>query len=134
MSFRSFVVNLFSLTLLTVLVLYATQQVWPLMKQHQLLSWLSLGFFFLLSVLMYWTGLVTSRSENKNMFTAAVLGFVFGKMALSLMIVVIYTKEVQPESKYFILPFFLVYLVYTVFETYFLIRLGKQKLPENNGG
>jgi MFS family permease len=130
MTLRSFFLKLILLTVLTAGALAAIHSFVPLLREHQLLSWLSMGFFFLLSLLMFLTGNATARSENKNMFTSAVLGFVFGKMALALLIVIIYTKEVEPDSKYFILPFFLVYLVYTVFETWFLIRLGRQNSTE----
>ena len=132
MTFRSFFLKLSLLTLITAGLLWGIHALVPVLREHQLLSWLSMGFFFLLSLLMFLTGNATARSENRNMFTSAVLGFVFGKMALSLLIVIIYTKEQEPDSKYFILPFFLVYLIYTVFETWFLTRLGRLNPTEAN--
>ena len=127
MSYRSFFALLSGLTVLTAVLLFLLHQTVDALEAHQSLSWISLAFFVALSILMFYTGKVTAASENKNLFTSAVLGFVFGKMALSLLIVIVYTREVQPESKYFVLPFFLVYILYTIFETWYLIRLGRQK-------
>ncbi|MBR9922998.1 MAG: hypothetical protein GYB31_19400 [Bacteroidetes bacterium] len=127
MPVRSFITQLSILTLITLVLLLGVHYFIPSLQKHQALSWSSLAVFVLITILMYWVGKQTATSKNRNMFSAVVLGSVFGKMAFSLLIVVIYTREVEPDSKYFILPFFVVYLIFTIFETYFLTRLGKQK-------
>ena len=90
-------------------------------------SWISLTFFILLTLAMYGVGYFTAQSTSTTAFTGTILGFTFAKMALSLVVVVAYHKLAQPTSKIFVIPFFIVYLIYTAFETYFMSLLGKQK-------
>ncbi|MCB0633215.1 MAG: hypothetical protein KDD15_25925, partial [Lewinella sp.] len=100
----------------------------PQLQNDAPLSWLSLFLFILLSILMYYVGKRSSMSENKNDFTNVVLGFTIGKMFLSIMIIYAYFSLMQPEGKWFIIPFFIVYFMYTAFETYFMMKLGKTKV------
>ncbi|MCB0644436.1 MAG: hypothetical protein KDC44_22485 [Phaeodactylibacter sp.] len=99
-------------------------------KEFQVLSWLSLGFFFLVSWTMYTLGSRLAVSSNKNAFTSMVMVFVFAKMLLSVLIIAVYAKTFEPQSKLFVLPFFLVYLIYTIFETYFLMIVGRTKIDQ----
>ena len=100
----------------------------PQLQPHGLLSWISLGAFIGLSVLMYFVGEKSAKDENKNNFTNVVLGFTMGKMFLSIMVIYMYFELAQPEGKFFILPFFIVYFIFTAFETYFMMKLGKTKV------
>ncbi len=102
----------------------------PVFKAHEWLSWLSLAFFVGLSLLMYYFGQRAARSANKHTFTNVVLGFVIGKLFLSVMIIVLYNKLMQPEDKFFLVPFFLIYFSFTIFETYFMMQLGKTDTPD----
>jgi hypothetical protein len=43
------------------------------------------------------------------------------------MMIVIYKKVANPESLWFLIPFFLIYLVFTIFEVYFMNILGRVK-------
>ena len=36
-------------------------------------------------------------------------------------------RRAGPETKNFTLPFFLVYYIFTIFETYFMVKLGQTK-------
>jgi hypothetical protein len=78
---------------------------------------------------MIFVGEKTAQSSNKGLFTGIVLGFTFGKIFLSLLIVIGYHQLAQPNSKIFILPFFLVYLIFTIFETYIMMQIGQQSKP-----
>lgn len=98
----------------------------PVFREHQLLAWAALALFTLLSWLMYLLGKHAVKSSDKNAFVQLVLISVFLKMMLSFAVVVVYANKIQPESKYFVLPFFFVYLVFTIFETAFLMRIAKQ--------
>ena len=100
----------------------------PQLQAHAGLSWLSLSLFVGLSLLMFYVGKRTALSENKNDFTNVVLGFTVGKMFLSILVIYLYFRLAQPEGKWFILPFFIVYFLFTAFETYFMMKLGKTKV------
>lgn len=106
------------------LMLFGLHQ-FPAFQPHYLLSWVSCIFFVVFSILIYAIGYKAANHEDKHLFTSVILGFVFGKMFLSILMLVIYHKIVQPTDNLFLAPFFIVYLVYTVFETYFMIKLGK---------
>lgn len=88
-------------------------------------SMICLAFFIFLSLVMFFLGKWAAASSNKNLFTAIVIFFVFGKLVFSLIILLTYHKLVQPVNGKFLIPFFIIYLFYTVFETVFMMRLGK---------
>ena len=88
-------------------------------------SWICLTVFIFITVGMYYIGLQSVQSKNKNAFTNAALGFIMGKMMLAIMVIVFYNQLAEPETKLYIIPFFIVYVIYTAFETYFMMRLAK---------
>lgn len=100
----------------------------PLFQPYAALSWISIGFFSVVSVLMYATGKSAIKSSNKFAFTNLVMVYTMAKMFLAILIIVAFGKIMQPSTKLFILPFFGVYLFYTIFETYFMMKLSKTKV------
>lgn len=118
--------NLVLVSIMTFAGLYALQLLEPFAPYF----FLSIGiqvFFILYSILMYEVGKISLHNENKNLFTSLVIGFTFGKMLLAVLIVIIYAKAFEPESQLFVVPFFLVYIIYTIFETALMMRLGNPK-------
>ncbi|MCB0518801.1 MAG: hypothetical protein H6577_19130 [Lewinellaceae bacterium] len=126
MNRRRFFLQLIMLTgsALVVLILF---QFSPVFKADRLLSFFSLAFFAGITVVMYLMAVKAAVSKDKNAFTRLIMVFTFVKLFLSITIIIAYTKVAQPTGKYFILPFFLVYLVFTIFETLFMTKLGKIK-------
>ena len=124
---RTFYRQLGVLTFLVAVVLFFFHQFFPLFGEHQALNWSLLLFYFLAAILLFVVGKKLAVSENKNAFTLFIMGAVFAKMMLSMAVLVVYLKFAQPASKYFILPFFVVYLAFTVFETYFLMKIGREQ-------
>ena len=127
MSTKQFYLQLLILSAAAALGLFFVNRT-PPMQAHATLSWVSLGAFVALSILMYYSGRNSARSENKNDFTNVVLGFTVGKMLLAILAVYAYIQLAAPEGKLFVLPFFGVYLIFTAFETYFMMRLGKSNV------
>ena len=70
-----------------------------------------------------------ARGEKPQQLLNFVMVLTFAKMAFSLALVYGYYLNVRPASKAFLWPFFLVYLAYTSFETYALIRLSFATAP-----
>lgn len=124
MSQGRFYLQLILLSLLVAIALYFLHQL-PQLQAYSLLSWISLVFFIVLSAIMYRVGYQAAVSDNKHHFTNTVMGFTIGKMMIAILIILGYLKLAEPETKLFVLPFFGIYLIYTIFETYFMIRLGK---------
>ena len=88
-------------------------------------SWACLGFFVMLSVVMFFFGKRAAQSKNKNDFTGVALGFTILKLFGAVLIILFYSRMFEPESNNFILPFLAIYVIYTAFETYFMMQLGK---------
>lgn len=114
------------LTLLVALFLLLLYQL-PALYTYANFSWLSLGFFVLLSIVTYFIGYRAVLQKNKFAFINAALGITFIKMLLCVVIVGTYIKIVNPPSRLFILPFLGIYVIYTIFETYFMMKIGKKK-------
>ncbi|GAB5555360.1 MAG: hypothetical protein Sapg2KO_49510 [Saprospiraceae bacterium] len=108
----------------TAVAVYFIHQI-PALQEHLSLGWISLGFFIGLSVFMFLVGKRAAASENKNNFTNAFLIFLMLKLFLCASLMIGYLKIFEPETKLFILPFFSLYIIYTIFEVFFLIKLGK---------
>ncbi len=99
----------------------------PQWVDHAPLSWISLAFFILLCVGVFHAGRAAVHSANKKAFTQLVLVATVGKMMVAALIVLIYMRLANPGSKWFVAPFLGLYLVYTAYETYMLMALGKME-------
>ena len=97
----------------------------PGFQVHAVFAWGTFAFFVLFTLLAFWYGNMAARSTNKHQFTNAFMGLTMIKMLFSLMIVVGYFFLAKPADKLFIVPFFGIYLIYTVFETALLMKLGR---------
>ncbi len=97
----------------------------PLIQNAQALSWSTIGFFVLLSVLIFIVGTSVSKQKNKNNFTSIILMVMMTKMFLCILLVAFYSKIQQPTDNFFLIPFFSIYLIYTIFEVHLMTRIGK---------
>ncbi len=126
MTHRSFLIQLALVTAASAAGLWLMLGM-PQLAGFEWFGWGCLAFFALLTVAMFYAGHGAARSSNKNDFTSVAMGFSGGKMFLSAIIILIYVELAVPTSKFFILPFFALYLIYTVFEVYFMMKLGRMK-------
>lgn len=124
MSPRVFFAQLFAVSGLTVAGLYFLHRL-PVLQSYAGLSWAALLFFVGLSIAMFYIGRQAAASKNKHNFTNTVMGFTIAKMMIAAFIIVGYLKLFQPATKLFILPFFGIYVIYTIFEISFMTRLGR---------
>jgi hypothetical protein len=130
MTNRQFYVQLGILTIV-ILMLMAGLHLIPILQPYWDITIGSTLLFLVLSILAWHFGQKAAMSSNKNNFTSLVLGFIFGKMFLCVIFVLLYTKTVFPDTKFFLVPFFIIYLAYTVFETMTLTKLARIKPPTN---
>jgi hypothetical protein len=126
MSVRQFASQLTIVTILVSVVLWMLS-VFPIFDTHQRLSWMSLMLFVGISIFMFFSGRWGVGHSNKIMFISLMYGYMGLKMLLSIILIMLYYFYVEPESNLFILPFFTVYFIYTIFESYFLIKLNDEK-------
>ncbi|MCB0651219.1 MAG: hypothetical protein KDC85_08090 [Saprospiraceae bacterium] len=124
MSLKTFFSKLLMTMVISVVFIFGMSFI-PALQSFNSLGWTSILFFILWTLLMFFISRKAAQNENKNIFTNAILGFTFAKLFISAGIVYAYFKITEPESRFFLIPFFGVYLIYTIFETYFMMKLGK---------
>jgi hypothetical protein len=93
---------------------------------YQNLFWTSQGFFILLSVASFYFGKQAVHNPNKNVFFRFMMLFIFFRLVASAAIVITYFNLYQPPSKLFLIPFFMAYLAFTIFEVFFLSKIGRE--------
>ncbi|RMG83311.1 MAG: hypothetical protein D6714_09985 [Bacteroidetes bacterium] len=91
----------------------------------------SIGLFVVISLSVFHFGKILAPAPNKNHYTSLILGAIFIKMVLSILLLLVYSRLTHPDSRLFIVPFLIVYLAFTIFETVVLTRLGRLRAPEN---
>ncbi|WP_116106655.1 hypothetical protein [Lewinella sp. IMCC34191] len=87
-------------------------------------SIITLVLFLGICVALFFLGRRSAGAENRMLFSNVFLAATIAKMFLCGMLVVGYVILAEPTSKLFIVPFFWLYLVYTGFEVYFLMKLS----------
>ena len=86
----------------------------------------SFVLFLLVSIGMFHVGKYTAGAENKFLFTNAFMGITLLKLFLCGGIITAYAILGKPESSLFIVPFFLLYLIYTMLEIVFLLKVARE--------
>lgn len=121
---KQFWLSLLGVTVVTGL-LCALLHMAPQLSPYWLLSAITIFLFTLFSIAAFYAGKFAAKSSNKHLFTNVIMGFTLLKMMLSGAIVIVYNLLAEPEDKVFVLPFFLIYLIYTVFETIVMIKQAR---------
>lgn len=123
MNHRNFFTQLGFVSLGIIVLIFALNLV-PTFQAFQSLTWISFIFLLFLTVLMYFIGHTSANSSNKNSFLQVVMATTFFKMFLCVGLVVVYQSIMEPESKMYVVPFLLIYIIFTIFETYFMMKLS----------
>ena len=127
MNLRPFLTLLAATTALVLFLNLILRQFFGTFVQYSSVTWWSLALFIPLSIGMFFLGQRAAESENKFLFHNLIIVTIFAKMFLSVLVLLIYKKVFHPETKNFTLPFFLVYFIFTIFETYFMVKLAQKK-------
>lgn len=126
MNHRNFFIQLGVISLGTFLILFFLNQL-PQFAPFQTFSYISCLGFILFSALMYFLSYRAALSADKNFFLQQVMLTTFMKMAICIFVIIGYFKLAEPSSKMYAIPFLIVYLIFTIFETYFMMKLSKVK-------
>ncbi len=124
MNTKQFITSLLIITLTVVLIVHLMSYM-VLLADYANLGTMSILLFASICVVMY---VFASRSAKKNQSTAFINIFMLStllKMLFSVILIAIYYKTQLPNSKFFIVPFFVVYAIYTIFEVWFMSKLTK---------
>jgi hypothetical protein len=127
MSTNHFFKLLFVISFGVSLVSLLLAQFFTTFQLYNSVTWWSLGIFIPLSIGMFLGGQRAARSTNKYFFSNLIMPLTFIKMFVAVAGLVVYKKIFHPETKFFLLPFFFVYVVFTIFETFFMVKLAKPK-------
>jgi hypothetical protein len=130
MTLRPFLTLLAATTGLVLFLNLVFQQFFGTFVQYSSVTWWSLSLFIPLSIGMFFLAQKAANSENKFFFHNLIIITIFVKMFLSVFVLMIYKKIFHPETKNFTLPFFLVYFIFTIFETYFMVKLAQKKTSD----
>ncbi len=110
-----------------VALLAAFGLIWiPSMLPFQVFTWIALVFFFLVTTISLYIGLKGLEKSSYG-FVASVNGIVLLKLMLSVMLIIVYMLITKPEDPVFIVPFFLFYIFFTVFEVRELLIAQNKK-------
>jgi len=124
MNLSKFLVVLLVGCLISIAMFYALDLAIPL-KQYSGFFYTTLLFFILYTGTVYLVGHVSVGSKIKNLFVYLVLYNVLIKLLFAFLIVFIYVKQFGPQNKAFLIPFLLVYLIFTACETYILDKQAR---------
>lgn len=89
--------------------------------------WTLIGFFIFFTVLMFFVARKTIQSSNPYLFTRVFMVSVFFKIMLLSMLVFGMVKTMALIPRQLAMPLGVSYLLFTVFETWVLMKLSKTK-------
>ena len=110
------------ITALSLVVIYQFE----VFQTDILLSIVGLIFMMVTTAGLYLLSQKAIASTNKMAFIQLVMGNVLFKLVFIITIVAVYFKFVNPESKLFVLPFMIIYFIFTVFETAFIYKIANK--------
>lgn len=99
----------------------------PKTQPINIISWASIAFFCLLNIGTYFIAQEVKKSKKEGDFISFIMGLSAGRMILSGVFIFVYDLLVEPGSILIVIPFFVMYTLYTIFEIIFLIKLSKAK-------
>lgn len=127
MTFQRFLILLSATSAGVIVVNLILQYAFLSLKNNANIAWWSLTLFIAISWLMYVLGKRAAKSPDKYFFNNVIIGSMLFKMIFSVAVLLIYKKTFHPEGKTFLIPFFIAYFVFTIFETYFMTQLTERK-------
>lgn len=86
--------------------------------------------FVLINILAYFAGVRAVHSQSKYRFVHLMMGLIIFKMLICVVLVLAHLKINQPESRLFVFPFLMIYLIFTFFEIYVLEKIARTHPPE----
>jgi hypothetical protein len=100
----------------------------PEAREHAGFAVATLLLFIVICAGLYAAGQSAVRSSQKTAFIGLVSASVFGKMVVAMAYLLLYRKIAAPTNEWYVYLFLLTYVVYTSFEVWFMMRLGKTKM------
>lgn len=96
--------------------------------KHEETIWiygLAISGFFIFSILIFLYAYNTSASDNLFSFNNVVSASFLLKLIMSIGMIILYEKLFDPDSSMHVIHFIIVYIVFTIYEVYFLTKLAR---------
>lgn len=103
----------------------------PLFAQYKNLTYYSIIMFTLMSIILYLFLYRSLYAKDRQVFISITLINMFFRMAGSVVLLILYKNIFNPPNNKFIISFLIIYSIFTIFETYFMISIADKK-HENN--
>ena len=126
MSARAFIIRLAGITAGTAALLALLYILAPPAQMHGGFMLLTVALFVLVSAGLFFAGQSAAQSTSKMAFNNLISVSVFGKMLLAVAFLFVYQQVTKPVNEWFVGIFLFVYVVYTVFEVWFMTKLARQ--------
>lgn len=124
MRYRDFVKKTLKLTFVLIVVLTGLSfPYFEFFQPFRYFTWSSLVFF--MSITLF-SGYYNTRSIKKPFFFNIYMGTLGLKFFLCLAFVLIFKFGFKPASDMFVIPFFLLFIIYKAFETYMLLKFARE--------
>lgn len=99
----------------------------PELKPFIGLGYVAMVYFTTLSVLIYYLSRRLGTHENPYLLLYLTYAVILFKLASSVVIVYAFKRHYHPDTRYFVLPFIVVYILFTIFETAYMAKSGRLK-------
>ena len=120
----------FQLLILTILILVAIMYLMAFnekIAEYIDIAYYAIPTFSLLCIVIYFLTEYLEKQSNKGMLLNLVIINVMFKFMITIGVVLIYLKLRNPDDGIFVLPFIIIYVLFTIFETYFMSLQAKSK-------
>ncbi len=125
MAYSRFFIVMMIATIVASLLFYGLSYAIPMLVFSDLFWW-SVALFIVLSFIIFIASKWQIRRGTKGAFVSVVLFNVILKLILCFGLVYAYVQDNNPLSKWFIVPFLISYVVFTIAETYALTRVSAE--------
>ena len=102
------------------------QQTVHILKPHGAIGLWYVYMYVFLSLVQFFLGQKAVQHPRKNWFNNIIIGSVFFKMLLAMVVLVTYKMVYKPTGTAYLIPFLWIYVVFTVFEVYFMLKLTQK--------
>ncbi len=92
------------------------------------LSLVSIFVFIVMCCGLYFISKISVQSTNKHLFISIALGNLFVKFLVTAIILAGYYKLLHPSDTNFVLPYLIIYIAFTIFETVLILKISDGKI------
>lgn len=92
-----------------------------------ILSVMTVVLFTILSIVLYIALRISVKSTNKQLFISYTILNMIIRMVMSIGLLLMYREIYKPVDGKFVLPFLVIYILFTIFETSFMLKIADEK-------